>query len=135
MNGRDGPVVVIASRRGHLLSMNRAELLELHETISDQAFSVMQFKNNDYADTADALFNLRQCEALGLCSMEQGILIRITDKLARLSNVTAGKSLAVKDEGVRDTIVDLVNYAVLLAAAIEERTRKETHGRRHEARS
>lgn len=115
--------------------MNRAELLELHETIADQAFTVMQFKSNDYADTADALFNLRQCEALGLCSVEQGILIRITDKLARLSNVTAGKSLNVKDEGVRDTIVDLVNYAVLLAAAIEERARKETHGRRHEARS
>ena len=96
--------------------MHRSQLLDLHAKLTDRAYSVMQKKNHDYAAQTDPFFNLRQCEAFGLCSVEQGILVRITDKLSRLSQFAKQGQLAVKDEAVEDTLVDVINYSVLLHA-------------------
>jgi hypothetical protein len=103
------------------MPVTRAELLELHEHVTDLAFRLMQGKNADYAATRDALYNLRQCEALGLCSVEAGILVRMTDKMSRLTRYTQTGVLAVEDEQIEDTVVDLVNYSVLLLAAIKDK--------------
>ena len=40
----------------------------------------------------------------------------------RIVNFTKAGRLAVKDESVRDTIIDLRNYLVLLAAYMEDKT-------------
>lgn len=44
-----------------------------------------------------------------------GILVRLGDKFARLQSFTENGKFFVEDEGVQDTIKDIINYAVLFA--------------------
>lgn len=100
--------------------MNRQQLFDLHKSLTAEALSLMEAKNTDYADDAEALGNLAMCEHLshGNVPAELGILIRMTDKLSRLYNFYKnGKSFAVSSESFHDTALDLINYAVLLEAA------------------
>jgi hypothetical protein len=45
----------------------------------------------------------------------------MTDKMSRLSSFAKKGSLAVEDETVNDTLEDLINYSVLLAAYIKSK--------------
>lgn len=68
--------------------------------------------NRDQQEAGDTLFNLRVCEILGIVpSTEEGILVRLSDKLMRLISLTKpGRDAAMKDESVLDTINDVHNY-------------------------
>jgi hypothetical protein len=72
-------------------------------------------KNHDYAGHTekDPFANFRLCESAGLCSTAAGILVRLSDKLSRLATFVAKGKLTVSDESVEDTILDVINYAVL----------------------
>lgn len=94
--------------------MTREALIELHAKMVADAGDLLRAKNHDYCKT-DAFTNLKMCEAMGICSAEQGIVIRLTDKISRLSSVLE-KGAQVKTESVRDTCLDVINYAVLLYA-------------------
>ena len=52
----------------------------------------------------------------------EAILIRLSDKLERLKALKSGKVQMVVDESVKDTLIDLANYAILelLEMEIEE---------------
>ena len=78
----------------------------------------MERKNNDYAGSGGEtpFRNFSRAEDLGICSTEQGILVRITDKLSRLSTYCEGTDMKVSDETFDDTVVDLINYCVILSA-------------------
>lgn len=96
-----------------------SELLDFHANLCDDARALMKRKNNDYA-TADRPFkNFELCEYLGLAKTDIGMAVRLADKLQRLSQMIAGKEMLVKDEGLRDTLLDIVNYTVLIGAYIE----------------
>lgn len=96
--------------------MTRAELLTLHTALSLEARNLMELKNKDYGGgTADPFFNFKRAEMMGICSAQAGMLTRICDKVARLVSFTKNGSLEVASEGVRDTCIDLINYAVLFA--------------------
>jgi len=75
----------------------------------------MEKKNHDYAgEGGDTPFaNFTRSEAMGICSTEQGFLVRVCDKLSRLSTFTSAGTLKVTNEGYRDAIVDIINYCVL----------------------
>lgn len=46
-----------------------------------------------------------------------GVLVRMSDKLARLRNLyTTGNGADVRDESVEDTLMDIANYAVIMLA-------------------
>lgn len=82
-----------------------------------EALELMKKKNADYAGSGtDPFANFRRAEALGICSTEQAFLVRMTDKMSRLSSFAAKGKLSVEDETVHDTLVDMINYSVLLAA-------------------
>jgi hypothetical protein len=49
-----------------------------------------------------------------------GVLVRIGDKLNRLSNITDNK-IEIKTESVRDTLIDLHNYAAMAIMLIDEK--------------
>lgn len=85
--------------------------------MADAARALMLRKNGDYADpeNSDVFGNLDACEHLGICTTEQGILIRMLDKTKRLVSSTS-RDYAVADETVTDTLLDLINYAVLFEA-------------------
>jgi len=96
--------------------MNREELLKLHEELCQEALNLMKKKNHDYAGNhgLQPFANFERCEAMGVCRTEQGFLVRIVDKLSRLSTFIACGKLEVDNEGYKDAIVDIINYCVLL---------------------
>ncbi len=95
-------------------------------------------KNQDYADPdadPDDPFavwaNFTACERLGICTTEQGILVRMLDKIVRISKLVGGRNPAVADESIADTLDDLHNYTVLLAgflSAVKEHGRPAASG-------
>jgi hypothetical protein len=72
-----------------------AVLTELHE--------LYQRKNADYGDSFSQLYR-----EFGLTSA----VIRLTDKLERLKRLTKTEA-QVKNESIRDTLLDLANYAAM----------------------
>ena len=95
--------------------------LSIHENTCIAAKLIMEAKCQDYASVEDPFRNFRQIETLDLGSVEVGIIIRMGDKLSRLAGFAKDGSLAVKDESVEDTCLDLINYTIILMAAIRSR--------------
>lgn len=100
--------------------MTQATFLKRLEELYAENVEISRKKNADYAGEHDPFKNFRLCEALGICSVEVGMLVRITDKLARVSNLlTSGKDPKVTDESVMDTLQDGCNYMAILALYLE----------------
>lgn len=110
--------------------MNTSQLLSHHDHLCEEARNLMVKKNADYAEAEAPFKNFELSERLGLCSTEAGMAIRLSDKIQRLCGFLAGKDLKVKDESVRDTILDAVNYLVLISARLEERRSEDSYARR-----
>lgn len=102
----------------------REELLAMHERTCKAAVEIMKVKNADYGASADALRNFRLCDMLGV-PLTHGIVTRLGDKLARIGKIVTSGETAVKSETVTDTILDMINYAIILRAALCEK--KEDH--------
>jgi hypothetical protein len=104
--------------------MSKDELFKLHEEMCKSSLELMRKKNADYAGgVADPFANFRRAEALGVCTTEQAFLVRMTDKMSRLSSFAKRGSLSVEDETVHDTLQDLINYSVLLSAYIKSKAK------------
>jgi hypothetical protein len=79
-------------------------------------------KNNDYTGAGnDPFANFTRVESLGICPTELGFLVRMTDKMSRISSFAQTGTLLVKDESVEDTLLDLANYSALLAAYLSSK--------------
>lgn len=91
----------------------RQNLLVAHEAMCAKARNLMAKKNMDYAGEEDIFANFRRTEDMGITTTEKGFLVRMTDKFSRLATFTENNELAVKDESVEDTLIDIINYAVL----------------------
>lgn len=104
--------------------MKQEDYLQYHAAMCNEARQLSFRKNQDYASPATrgddpyAIFaNFMQSERLNICTVEQGFLVRLSDKLSRLCNLlTPGHKQAVMDERVEDTMLDVINYVVLLSA-------------------
>ena len=83
----------------------------------------MSVKNKDYAghEGNEPFANFTRVESMGICTTEQGFLTRITDKMSRLSSFIHAGKMNVQDESFQDTVVDVINYMVLLSAYISDR--------------
>lgn len=84
--------------------------------LSTEAVNTVAKKNADYSGPdSDGFKNFKLVEQLGICSTEVGFLVRMCDKLARLSTlVGSGAEPQVADESIDDTLGDLSNYAMLM---------------------
>lgn len=105
--------------------MNQKELLEFHDRLCRECREVMAKKNHDYAGaTGTTPFgNFQAPEQLGLCSTETGIVMRMLDKIKRLITFCNAGELKVENEGAADACKDIVNYAIILAAYVEDKQR------------
>lgn len=101
---------------------------DIHKDICRQARDLMDAKSADYAGSADPYLNFRLIETLGLGTMEQGIIVRMGDKLSRLATYTKSGEFQVCDEKLEDTVVDMINYSIILLAAHRERKRAAAEG-------
>ena len=89
------------------------------QELSDENVQTAIRKNGDYANPEDPFANFRDCEALGV-SIERGILVRMSDKMRRVSNLLDKEPL-VTDESIADTLSDLANYALILRIYLESK--------------
>ena len=54
-----------------------------------------------------------------LCSVEEGILVRMTDKINRIATLIYQDN-AVKDEKIQDTLLDLAVYSIILKTYLNQ---------------
>lgn len=108
--------------------MTQLELLKFFDQSSVKMRKILEAKNADYTGNNDAFANFTRVEAMGIATTEVGFLTRMTDKLCRVTTFAKIGVLKVSDESVTDTLLDLANYAILMAAYIK--TKKEAHGKR-----
>jgi hypothetical protein len=86
----------------------REDYLTEFKKLTDRMLDITTKKNNDYGGAVDPFKNFRSFEELG-------ILVRMSDKFARLRTALYEKrEFQVADETVEDTALDLANYALLL---------------------
>ena len=86
-----------------------------YDAIVKKAKSLCDNKNIDYAQQKEPFSNFEMVESLKICDTPTGILVRISDKIARIANLLKRKGeKAVKDEKLEDTMLDLINYSIIL---------------------
>ena len=80
--------------------MTRDDLLRNHEMLCSTARELMKKKNADYAgrNGVEPFANFTRVEAMGICSTERGMLVRVTDKMSRLSSFVESGKLKVANE-------------------------------------
>ena len=89
------------------------------ETFST-CFELLKKKNQDYGGKDSNPFkNIENCSTLGI-SPEQGLLVRMMDKISRVSTLLEKES-EIKTESLSDTLLDLINYAAIMKAYIENK--------------
>ena len=94
--------------------MNITGLLALHDKITKKSRDILEEKVRNYSGVnGDPYTNFRRVEDLGICSMEDGILARISDKFGRIITHCNCGGL-VGDESFEDSIVDSINYFIFL---------------------
>ena len=75
--------------------------------VQTEALDLFKKKNTDYGD-AFAEYGVI------------GVLMRIEDKLKRSVSITKNGVTLVKDEKIRDTLIDLHNYAAMAIMLLDE---------------
>ena len=84
-----------------------ANRVEQMESIQKNALELFKRKNQDYGD-AFAKFGII------------GILMRIEDKIQRAISINKNKVELVNDETIKDTLLDLHNYAAMGLMLLED---------------
>jgi len=90
--------------------------------------SIHSLKNKGYGGT-NPLGNFMESERFGVPAWK-GCLVRITDKVSRIYNLTAkiddpNYADAVKMETLEDTLIDLANYSLLCLILFKGRKKNE----------
>ncbi len=75
--------------------------------VQSEALELFRRKNADYGD-AFAKYGI------------VGVLMRIEDKLQRSMSITKNGVNLINDEGIRDTLIDLHNYAAMALMLLDE---------------
>ena len=81
-------------------------------TIQNEALALFEKKNADYGD-AFATYG------------PVGVLVRIGDKLSRFTSISNSGVTFVNSEGMRDTLIDLHNYAAMAIMLLDENANKQ----------
>ena len=101
--------------------MHNEEFISWFEQVLNSMLQLVKAKNADYGGLqTDAFANFRNVEKLWICSVEQGLLTRITDKISRINTLSSADQ-KVQDEKITDTLLDLANYAIILKLYIESK--------------
>ena len=78
-----------------------------YDTVRDETRSLFLAKNKDYGDAFARLGPV-------------GVIVRLEDKLHRFINVSQTQISMVQGEGVRDTLLDMINYATMAVMLMDE---------------
>jgi hypothetical protein len=103
--------------------ITREQHIQNIEAFFAECVATARRKNQDYCGAgpdADPFKNFRLVERLGITTTAKGILVRMCDKMARISSLIDGADAAVKDESIEDTLHDVANYAAILVSLKKE---------------
>lgn len=84
--------------------------IEKHTRICEELTTLYAKKNHDYGDSFSISFR------------EEGmtmVRIRLADKFNRFKTLSCNEKQLVKDESIRDTLLDLANYAIMTIIEME----------------
>ena len=87
------------------------EKVTKHKVLCDELNALYARKNNDYGDSFHISF------------VEEGMAmprIRLGDKFNRFKALSRGAEQKVADESIRDTLIDLANYALMTIMELED---------------
>lgn len=102
--------------------MSPADLIQKLRAYCDKMIATAEKKNADYTgSSADPFANFTMVERIEVCPTETGMFVRFTDKFMRVASFIKKGVLAVKDETVEDTLLDLACYCLLMAAYISSK--------------
>ena len=88
----------------------RSPKVEHHARICKELNDLYERKNHDYGDSFHQTF------------AEEGMAmarIRLGDKFSRFKTLSRGGEQKVNDESIRDTLIDLANYAIMTVLEME----------------
>ncbi len=86
-------------------NMDRVKQLEI---IQEECKKVFEKKNKDYGDAFAKHGTV-------------GVLVRIADKMSRFTNISKKSlNISVSDETLKDTLMDLHNYAAMAIMCMED---------------
>ena len=88
--------------------MNTKDRVEQLYKVQSEALELFSKKNADYGD-AFATFG------------PVGVIVRMGDKINRLVSIEKNKVSLVNDEKMRDTLIDLHNYAAMCVMLLDEK--------------
>ena len=95
---------------------------ERHSDICKEINALYARKNHDYGDSFHQTFT------------EEGMAmprIRLGDKLARFKNLTRSNAQMVSDESIRDTLIDLANYAIMTVMELDNAKQEDVNHEDH----
>ena len=84
--------------------------VQRHEKICEELNALYEKKNHDYGDSFHLSF------------LEEGMAmprIRLGDKFNRFKTLSRNNTQQVNDESIRDTLIDLANYAIMTILEME----------------
>lgn len=89
---------------------NLVARVQRHKIICEEINDLYTRKNHDYGDSFHQTF------------VEEGMAmarIRLGDKFNRFKTLSRGGDQKVNDESIRDTLIDLANYAIMTVLEME----------------
>jgi len=92
------------------MSQKTKRIIQL-ENIQTEARELFSKKNKDYGDAFSTYGPV-------------GVLVRIGDKIQRLQSIKKSGITLIKDEKMRDTLIDLHNYAAMAIMLLDEPSEK-----------
>ncbi len=97
--------------------MNRTQLIDHITKLYASGIEIIRRKNAGYGSVENPFSNFLNSTVVGI-DPEQGILVRILDKISRLSRLLKDPNNNQVNESVHDSIIDAINYLALLDALI-----------------
>ena len=92
------------------------EYMEYLKNFHVEGFEIQEVKAQDYAGKENPLRNFEDAARLAGITTEQGLMVRMGDKIARTRQlIETGSYNGKVGESLRDTLMDLANYAGILS--------------------
>lgn len=98
------------------------EKVRQHAAVCNELNALFAHKNADYGDAFHTSF------------LDEGLAmarIRLGDKLARFKNLSRSNVQMVSDESIRDTLIDLANYAIMTVMELDNAKQEDANHEGH----
>ena len=103
----------------------------IEKIFNEEALSLINSKNDDYANPTDFYANFRLSEQAGI-PMFIGIHVRMLDKISRLNSFierfNRTGEITAHHESIEDTLLDTINYSAIMLDTYRQYVKGKNHG-------